>query len=111
MKTIFKLFILFIGLPGVVTAQVHQIQLSMLNLVQTSDSAFQFELWIKNLTPDSVSKLSFIQFGADLPANIGNGGTMSIAKIAANPNLPATQQLPGNPVIQGQPLTPTIRVA
>jgi hypothetical protein len=111
MKTIFKLFILFIGLPGFVTAQVHQIQLSMLNLVQTSDSAFQFELWIKNLTPDSVSKLSFIQFGADLPANIGNGGTMSIAKIAANPNLPATQQLPGNSVIQGQPLTPTIRVA
>lgn len=110
MKTIFKLAIFVFGFRGIVLAQVHQIQLSMLNLVQTSDSAFQFELWIKNLTPDSVSKLSFIQFGADLPGNIGNGGTMSIAKIAANPNLPATQQVPGTPVIQGQPLNPTIRI-
>jgi hypothetical protein len=110
MKTIFKLFLLFAGLPGFVSAQVHQIELSMLNLVQTSDSAFQFELWIKNLTPDSVSQLGWIQLGADLPANIGNGGTLSITKIAANPNLPATQQVPGNPVIQGQPLNPTIRI-
>ncbi|QLH46023.1 MAG: hypothetical protein HWD58_10575 [Bacteroidota bacterium] len=111
MKTIFKLAIFVFGFRGIVLAQVHQIQLSMLNLVQTSDSAFQFELWIKNLTPDSVSLLSFIQFGADLPANIGNGGTLSIAKIAANPNLPASQQVPGTPVIHGQPLNPTIRIA
>ncbi len=63
------------------------------------------------MTPDSVSKLSFIQFGIDLPPNIGNGGTMSFAKIASNPLLPSSQQLAGAPAITLQPATPTIRVA
>ncbi|QLH44922.1 MAG: hypothetical protein HWD58_04500 [Bacteroidota bacterium] len=46
-----------------------------------------------------------------MPANIGNGGTLSISKLYANPSLPSSQQAAGTPQIQGQPAAPTIRVA
>jgi hypothetical protein len=83
----------------------------MQNVTNPTSTTVEFEMWIKNMTPDSISKLSFLQFGIDLPPNIGNGGTLSVSKIAANPLLPATQQAAGSPAVQLQPATPTIRVA
>ena len=96
---------------GATQAQVHTLQLSMQNVTNPTSTTVEFEMWIKNMTPDSISKLSFLQFGIDLPPNIGNGGTLSVSKIAANPLLPATQQAAGSPAVQLQPATPTIRVA
>ncbi|MFZ4752658.1 MAG: hypothetical protein ACOYLG_04885, partial [Chitinophagaceae bacterium] len=108
-KALTALLVLFTA--GTTMAQVHTLQLSMQNVTNPTPNTVEFEMWIKNMTPDSVSKLSFLQFGIDLPANIGNGGTLSCSKIAANPLLPATQQATGSPAVQLQPATPTIRVA
>ena len=108
-KALTALLVLFTA--GTTMAQVHTLQLSMQNVTNPTPNTVEFEMWIKNMTPDSVSKLSFLQFGIDLPANIGNGGTLSCSKIAANPLLPATQQAAGSPAVQLQPATPTIRVA
>ena len=96
---------------GTTMAQVHSLQLSMQNVTNQNPNTVEFELWIKDLSPDSTSLLSFLQFGIDLPAGIGNGGTLSCSKIASNPLLPASQQAFGAPAVQGQPSAPTIRVA
>ena len=109
-KNAVALFVLLMT-AGATQAQVHTLQLSMQNVTNPTSTTVEFEMWIKNMTPDSISKLSFIQFGIDLPPNIGNGGTLSVSKIAANPLLPATQQAAGSPAVQLQPATPTIRVA
>ena len=109
-KNAVALFVLLMT-AGATQAQVHTLQLSMQNVTNPTSTTVEFEMWIKNMTPDSISKLSFLQFGIDLPPNIGNGGTLSVSKIAANPLLPATQQAAGSPAVQLQPATPTIRVA
>jgi hypothetical protein len=96
---------------GTTMAQVHSLQLSMQNVTNQNPNTVEFELWIKDLSPDSTSLLSFLQFGIDLPAGIGNGGTLSCSKIAFNPLLPSSQQAVGAPAVQGQPSAPTIRVA
>jgi hypothetical protein len=109
-KNVGALFVLLMA-AGATQAQVHTLQLSMQNLTNPTPTTVEFEMWIKDLSPDSTTLLSFIQFGIDLPANIGNGGTMTFSKIAANPLLPASQQAAGAPQLQGQPAAPTIRVA
>jgi hypothetical protein len=109
-KNVGALFVLLMA-AGATQAQVHTLQLSMQNLTNPTPTTVEFEMWIKDLSPDSTTLLSFIQYGIDLPANIGNGGTMTFSKIAANPLLPASQQAAGTPQLQGQPAAPTIRVA
>lgn len=92
-------------------AQIYYMDFSIQNLQQTQNNQFEFEVWLKNMNPNDTVKLSFLQFGLDLPAQLGNGGTMSITRIAWDPAFNGTPWgIAGLPQIQGQPNAPTIRV-
>lgn len=102
-------FVLFQS--STVLAQIYYMDFSIQNLQQTQNNQFEFEVWLKNLNPNDTVKLSFLQFGLDLPAQIANGGTLSIVKTSWDPAFNGTPWgVSGLPQIQGQPTAPTIRV-
>lgn len=114
MKTIRSLVflcILSVAAFGTSSAQIYYMELSIQNLQQLTPNSFEFEIWVKNLNPNDTVRLSFVQFGFDIPNYIANGGIMTITKTAWDPQFNGTTLgSTGNPQIIGQPANPHIAV-
>lgn len=114
MKTIHSfvlLWLLSLTAIGTVSAQTYYMELSIQNLQQLTPNSFEFEVWVKNLNPNDTVKLSFVQFGFDIPNYIANGGIMTITKTAWDPQFNGTVLGSiGSSSIIGQPANPHIAV-
>lgn len=111
-------FALFITSAVTTSAQkTSELQVCMKNLIQTSPSEIQFELWISDNTQNGDTyQFQSIQAGIDFDyAAISNGGTLTTSMVKSNPSLPTTQktQIPnwGGTTKNLQPSTGHWRIA